>query len=731
MAAEPNSMSLNAALDAAAGGPDQVLNFIQVLSRSRIYVLTDRAWDGRTAPDSGMRLMLVSDGANEQQTMLAVFTDAEHASTCVQSFGDTAHAFRNVAQVDMTWALLGLPANAGIMVNPNTARGFRISPEVGTRLRRNAQLNASIRGVERNLQKPIQLDAAHAAKLSEIEQRLFEIEDRALAGDIARAELLLEKLPTGSEYLKFTLCAKAMIARATGDFDAATKLLHQAVLENDDPRLAGKFWSTLGRYYTDMSKLKLAEDAFIMACSSDPMQVEYALDLSKLLADQFRTEEAFALLRKAEALHPEDPKPVMQRGTLLVEIGQEEAGLEAYDQAAKLENNSAGVQFNRAVCLQALGRLDEARLAFEYALRLDPTLDGYSQYAQIRKFDREDFEANVPFLELLESRAKEGMPLSTRIDSGFALAKAYDTLGDMDKSFEYLNQANGLKRSALSYKTEDTKKDVDLIKRLFTKDFFQRCEGTCQIDLAPIFILGMPRSGTTLTEQILAAHSKVNPGGELTYLANMAAEFNLVWGERFEPAKRAQADMVNDLSRMGEKYKERTARLQLPGKRFTDKMPGNFLHIGLIYMLFPNATVIHCHRHPVDNCLSCYERLFTKSLAFSYDLRELGEYYKSYLEVMQHWREVLPNDFILDMKYEQTVTEPESQIRRLLDFCKLDFEQDCLEFHNVKRTVTTASSLQVRKPMYKSSLNRWQKYGDKLRPLLDALGPELVNPNGD
>lgn len=728
MAAEPNSMSLNAALDAAAAGPDQILNFIQVLSRSRVYVLTDRAWDGRTVPDSGMRLMLVSDGANEQQTMLAVFTDAGLAATCVQSFGDMGHTFRNVVQVDMTWALLGLPANAGIMVNPNTVRAFRVSPEVGTRLRRNAQLGASLRGVERNLQKPVQLDAGAAAKLAEVEQRLYEIESRALAGDVARAESLLVKLPEGREYLKFTLCAKAMIARAKDDFDTATKLLHDAILENDDPRLAGKFWSTLGRYYTDLDKLKLAEDAYIMACSSDPMHLEHALGLSRVLADQFRIEEALTLLRRAETLHPADPIPLMQRGTLLMELGQEESALQAYDEAAKLEKDSAAVQLNRAVCLQVLGRLDESRLAFEHALRLDPTLDGYNQYVQTRKFDKEDPEANAPFLELLESRTRDSMPLSTRIDGEFALAKAYDSLGDLDKSFEHLNAANKLKRSVLSYSSDESRQDMDSIKRMFTKEFIEKYKGTCEVDLAPIFVLGMPRSGTTLTEQILAAHSGVNPGNELTYLASMGSEFNEVWSKRLAAGKEVQAEVVSELRRLGETYKERTRRLQLPGKRFTDKMPGNFLHIGLIYLLFPNAKVVHCHRHPADTCLSCYERLFSKGLVFSYDMHDLGVYYKLYLEMMQHWREVLPKGFFFEARYEDMVTDSEEQIRRLLDFCGLEFEEACLEFHKVKRTVTTASSLQVRKPMYKSSLNRWKKYGAKLQPLLDALGPELVGP---
>ena len=212
----------------------------------------------------------------------------------------------------------------------------------------------------------------------------------------------------------------------------------------------------------------------------------------------------------------------------------------------------------------------------------------------------------------------------------------------------------------------------------------------------------------------------------MIYLAELGDAFIKTWAGATGAAGDRRAELVQALQQVTGRLMERTHRLQVPGKRFTDKMPGNYLHIGLIYLLFPNASVIHCRRNPIDTCLSIYERLFTKGLLFGYDTHELGQYYNLYLRMMRHWRSTLPEDFILDVQYEEVVTEPEQQIRRLLAFCHLEFEEACLEFHKVKRSVTTASTLQVRQPMYRTSVNRWEKYGDRLKPLIEALGPGVT-----
>ena len=725
-------MSLNAALDAVSGGPEHILKFIHTLTRSSVFIVTDKPWTGRSIPASDMRLMLVSDGENKSQVMLAVFTDANYASKYLTSLGDVQHPFKNCVQVDMGFALLGIPANAGIMVNPNSERAFRISPDICTQLRTTAQLSHSFATIERKqLQEGgLPSNQKQPAARSEVEKTLGRIEDLIIAGNLDAAKAQLSAIPDTPENAKFTLCARGMLANARGERALAIRLVTEAIGQNDEPRLAGKFWSQIAKYYEAWMKLKEAEDAYVLACSSDPSEVQHALELATLLGDQYRIKQAEMLLEKTMQLHPLDPRPVLQLGNLLFVSGQEEAALRAFDKVVKLNPEHGGVHMNRAICLQTLGRLDESRVAFEQALRQDPSLDGYNQYVQTRKFSKEDTEENAPLLELLNRRAKPEMPLSSRIDSNFALAKIYDSMGDLDTSWEYLKVANSQKRSVLNYESDDTRRNMDEIKNLFTKEFIEQFHAETAREMAPIFVLGMPRSGTTLTEQILAGHSLVNPGNELTYLSNMGSEFGGVWKNHSRDGKDHHAEIVRDILLMGEKYIERTAWLQLPGKRFTDKMPGNFMQIGLIYLMFPNASIIHCHRHPADSCLSCYERLFTKGLIFSYDLNDLGVYYKFYLDLMQHWRDVLPKGFILDVKYEQLVTDPENQIRRLLDFCKLDFEEACLDFHKVKRSVTTASSLQVRKPMYTSSLYRWKKYGDKLKPLLDALGPELVNEAG-
>src|SRR5579859_3560191 len=220
MAAEPNTTSLNAALDAAGGGPEQVIKFLQTLVQSSVYVITDKTWDGRTVPDAGMRLVLVSDGDNHEQIMLAIFTDAAYISKYLRGLGDSEHPFKNTARVDMAWALLGIPANAGIMINPNSRRAFRIAPEIAARLRRSAQLSASFATISSN-QRQKSSQPAPSPAADKIELVLSEIEDHIIAGDMSKAEALLGKIPDTQESNRYRLCAKAMLAHGKGDLKDA------------------------------------------------------------------------------------------------------------------------------------------------------------------------------------------------------------------------------------------------------------------------------------------------------------------------------------------------------------------------------------------------------------------------------------------------------------------------------------------------------------------------------
>ena len=236
---------------------------------------------------------------------------------------------------------------------------------------------------------------------------------------------------------------------------------------------------------------------------------------------------------------------------------------------------------------------------------------------------------------------------------------------------------------------------------------------------APIFIVGMPRSGTTLIEQILASHPKVFGAGELREMANLAGRIGGADAAAFPEA--VQALSGEELRRIGEQYVQAVTRLAPGAERITDKMPGNFSLAGLIHLALPNARIIHACRDPRDTAFSCFSLLFSGTLEFTYDLAELGRYYRAYLKLMAHWREVLPQGIMLEVQYEDVVRDLESQARRIIAHCGLEWDDACLSFYKTERSVRTASATQVRQPIYQSSIGRWRLHEEELQPLLREL----------
>ena len=268
---------------------------------------------------------------------------------------------------------------------------------------------------------------------------------------------------------------------------------------------------------------------------------------------------------------------------------------------------------------------------------------------------------------------------------------------------------------------------ADGIIALFAPDFIARYGHMSTSDLAPIFIVGMPRSGTTLTEQIIASHSSVQPGGELPFMTMISRELGRTWEDRGAQAPGDDATVANDLNQAAERYGNLTVELWKDSPHITDKMPMNFFYVGIIHFLFPKAKIIYCHRDPGATCFSCLQNLFSHgNLQFSYDQTELGRMYKLHERLMSHWDKVLPGR-VLTVNYEELVQDHEAQVRRILEFCGLEFEPACLDFHTLKRAVSTASFAQVRRPIYKSSLGHWKNYEPYLGPLLETLG---MKPSG-
>ena len=533
------------------------------------------------------------------------------------------------------------------------------------------------------------------------------------AASSASAQLLAER-PNDAQVLHLA-AAVALEERRYQDCD---NLIQRALSAATTPQEQARLWNRSGRLGETVGNLDHAEEAYRRATLLDPALADHAVEFAQILATRGKLDPAIDVLRSAITRHPRDPQPCVTLGNLLLRAGRQRDALVFYDMALQRNPNYASAHFNAGVALTMLGKLDAARTATETALKLDPELGGYYQLASLDALKPDD-----PAIGRLEELlTRPDIRLDAKIDAGFALARVFDAAGDAARAFPPLKQANDLKRASIQYDIAEDEERVNRIITFFTADFFRRFQPIADSALEPIFVLGMPRSGTTLAEQILASHSQVLSGGELDYMIEIARQMGDTWGARGEASPGTVEEVQADLRRGVATYSAKSAWLQGRKPHFTDKMPGNFMFIGLIHLMFPRARIIHCRRDPVDTCLSCYQRLFTSYVPYSFNLTELGKYYLLYEKLMAHWHAVLPPGRILDVDYEQVVAEPEQNVRRMLAFCGLEFEPGCLEFQDTQRAVATASATQVRKPLYKTSVQRWKKYAKDLAPLLEALG---------
>ena len=430
-----------------------------------------------------------------------------------------------------------------------------------------------------------------------------------------------------------------------------------------------------------------------------------------------RFEEALAQYDKALALKPDLADALNNRGIALLDLNRFEEALASYDKALVIAPNSATVHGNRGLVLQYLGRLDEARAAFHQSLTLDPgRANIYLDYADSTKLTADD-----PHLKAME--VLRGSPLSNteQLQLDFALAKAYADLKDPTRSFTHLLSGNALKRAQITYDEAGVLGFFDRVQTLFSPALLREKESLGgDPSAAPIFIMGMPRSGSTLVEQILASHPDVHGTGELPAFARIS---NAVGGGGVYPEFVSGLDGAA-LKAIGKDYLAELRKSAPTSPRITDKMLSNYFYAGLIHLALPNAPIIHTVRDPLDNCLSCFSKLFIEELNQTYDLGELGRYYRRYEILMAHWRRVLPQGRILDVRYEDLVADLEGQARRIIAHCGLAWDARCLSFHNTDRPVRTASFLQVRQPIYKNAVGRAQAYDAFLGPLKIALAGE-------
>jgi tetratricopeptide (TPR) repeat protein len=439
-----------------------------------------------------------------------------------------------------------------------------------------------------------------------------------------------------------------------------------------------------------------------------------------------RHDDALGCYRATLASAPNSADAQHNVGTALAALGREDEALAAYDAALALDPAHAGALANKGNALKTLGRLDAARGALARAIALDPlAARAYLSLAECGPVRADDLLRGS--LEAL-LRDHAAMPSPDRMHLHFALAKAYDDAAEPAKAFEQLCAANALKRRTVAYDEAATLAELETLRTLFTPAFLRSRAGSGVPGATPVFIVGMPRSGTTLVEQILASHPQVFGAGEIECLPEAIAVLTARAAGAL-PARLAALG-TDGWRALGENYLRAIRALAPAAARITDKRPLNFAHVGLIHLALPEARIVHVRRDPLDTCLSCFAKLFGGDQPFAYDLGELGRYYRAYDGLMAHWRRVLPEGVMLELQYEALVADLEPQARRLLAHCGLAWDAACLAFHQAARPVRTASVVQVRQQLYRDAVGRAARYRRLLGRLIEALAGAAGPPAG-
>ena len=475
-------------------------------------------------------------------------------------------------------------------------------------------------------------------------------------------------------------------------------------------------YNLLGLCLQSQKKFQEAIKYYKIAIQNNPNFFVAINNLGLTYHNMYDLKNAQHYYERAIEINPKFTHPISNLGNVKKELNNYEEAIKCYKLALSIDNKLYIVIHNLGMAYQALGKFEESKKYFESVLKINS------------KFTRADrslsmslkYDINNPHLKIMENKIKDqSLNDFQKIELHFGLGKAYEDIKNYKKSFENYKLGNKIKRDAIKYQINDDVKLFENIKNSFSSIDFQNLENIGNKSNKMIFILGMPRSGTTLVEQIIANHKSVYGAGELRDLKQTIKENFLVNNKIKFPEKFNIKDQ-NFFSNMGTKYLENLDRYNTNKNYITDKAPLNFKWIGLIKLILPKSKIIHCTRDPKDTCLSLFKNFFEGELNFSYNLEEAAKYYKLYQNLMEFWKQLLP-DFIYDISYEKLVENQEFESKKLLDFCNLDWDKNCLTFYRNKRGIVTASFAQARKPIYKNSVKSWQNYKNELLPMFKIL----------
>ena len=510
-----------------------------------------------------------------------------------------------------------------------------------------------------------------------------------------------------------------------------------ALCENEIPQAELLLREHLKRFPTDIAAMRmLAEVAGRLGRYHDAQALlERCLELSPAFNAArhnyavvlHRQNKSAAALREIQRLIEAEPRNLGYRNlqaAILARIGEYSESIGLYEKSLGAHPRQPAIWMSYGHALATAGREADSIAAYRRCISLSAQFgEAYWSLANLKTFRFEPAERR----QMLAQLAQPALHEEDRYHFHFALGKAFEDAQNYSDSFAHYQSANRLRRMALDYDPEDASRHVRRCKQLLTREFFAARSGAGTDAPDPIFIVGLPRAGSTLIEQILASHSAVEGTMELPDIISLARRLG---GKKRSSDESKYPEVLADLSAgqcraLGEEYLQRTRIQRKTGKPFfIDKMPNNFMHLGLIRLALPNAKIIDARRHPMACCFSGFKQHFARGQNFSYSLEDIGRYYRDYVELMAHFDRVLPGT-IHRVVYENMIDDAEAQIRRLLDFCGLSFEPECLLFYENDRVVRTASSQQVRQPIFRAGLDQWRHFEPWLDPLKAALGPVL------
>ena len=545
-----------------------------------------------------------------------------------------------------------------------------------------------------------------------------------MTGDVANAATAASHVATVRNLSPAVVEATSLFS--DGDLAQSESIIRAHLLKHGKDIEAMRLLARIGLTRDVLDDAEFLLEA-VLALAPDYQAARH--NYAQVLLERHKHLAARRELEKLLKLEPANRQYLTDYATTLVGLGEQDKAVAIYRQLLVEAPGAADLHLSLGHCFKTLGRRGEAIEAYRASAAARPDFgDAYWSLANLKTYRFTDEE----IARMRKEEASPATSLVNRYHLSFALGKAFEDRGDYAESYRFYEQGNALKKSEIRYQPDTIEHNTRLQIQVCTRDFFAARQHVGADSSEPIFIVGLPRAGSTLLEQILASHSKVEGTQELAHIPRMVFDLQGRSNEQDEPRYPAVlADLKpEDFVRLGNKYlnETRVYRSDTGGgsrPHFIDKMPNNFRHVGLIHLILPNARLIDARREPMACCFGNLKQLFATGQEFTYGIEEIARYYRTYLELMRHWDEVLPGR-VLRVWHEDVVEDLEGNVRRILEFCGLEFEPGCIDFYKTERSVRTASSEQVRQPIFREGLKQWQHYEPWLGPLNEALGDALT-----